>query len=63
MKRFGEKGGGAIIEPFSGSGSIMMACEKMGRRCFGMEKVPTYCEVIKARWEKMTNKKAELINA
>lgn len=46
-----------IVEPFGGSGSTMIAAEKMNRRCFVMEKSPVYCEVIKKRWEKLTKKK------
>ena len=47
-----------IIEPFGGSGSTLIASEKMKRRCFVMEKSPVYCEVIKKRWEKLTGKKS-----
>ncbi len=47
-----------IVEPFGGSGSILIAAEKMHRRCYLMEKSPVYCEVIRRRWEKFTNKKA-----
>lgn len=36
-----------IIEPFGGSGSTLIAAEKMKRRCCTMELVPVYCEVIK----------------
>lgn len=50
-----------IIEPFGGSGSTMIAAEKMKRRCYVMEKSPVYCEVIKKRWEKLTNLKAKEI--
>jgi len=50
-----------IIEPFGGSGSTLIAAEKMKRRCYLMEKSPVYCEVIKHRWEKLTNKKAKKI--
>jgi len=50
-----------IIEPFGGSGSTLIAAEKMKRRCFVMEKSPVYCEVIKKRWEKLTNMEAKLI--
>lgn len=46
-----------IIEPFGGSGSTLIACEKMKRRCYCMELVPTYCEVIIRRWENLTGKK------
>lgn len=47
-----------IIDPFGGSGSILIAAEKMKRRCYLMEKSPVYCEVIRKRWEKLTSKKA-----
>lgn len=51
-----------ILEPFGGSGSTLIACEKTNRKCFMMELDPNYCDVIVARWEKYTGKKAELIN-
>jgi len=50
-----------IIEPFGGSGSTLIAAEKMNRRCYLMEKSPVYCEVIKRRWEKLTGLKAQKI--
>lgn len=52
------KRGDLVVEPFSGSGSTLCACEKIGRRCYGMEKSPVYAEVIRRRWENLTNKKA-----
>jgi len=48
-----------IIEPFGGSGSTLIAAQKMKRRCYLMEKSPVYCEVIKHRWEKLTSLKAK----
>ncbi len=54
--------GGLVLEPFGGSGSTLMACEAMKRRCFIMEKSPVYAEVIRKRWEKFTGKKAIKIN-
>jgi DNA modification methylase len=48
-----------IIEPFGGSGSTLIAAEKMGRRCYLMEKSPVYAEVIKHRWEKLTGLKSK----
>ncbi len=45
-----------MIEPFGGSGSTLIAAEKMKRRCYVMEKSPVYCEVIKRRWSKLTGK-------
>ncbi len=51
-----------IIEPFGGSGSTLIASEKMKRRCYVMEKSAVYCEVIKNRWEKLTGAKAKKIH-
>lgn len=53
------KRGDLVIEPFGGSGSTLIAAEKLRRRCYLMEKSPVYCEVIKRRWEKLTGKKAQ----
>jgi len=50
-----------IIEPFGGSGSTLIAAEKMKRRCYLMEKSPVYAEVIRHRWEKLTGLKATLL--
>lgn len=51
-----------VVDLFGGSGSTLIACEKTNRKCFMMELDPHYCDVIVARWEKYTGKKAELIN-
>jgi DNA modification methylase len=53
--------GDLLYEPFSGSGSAFIACEKHDRRVFGMELDPRYVDLIVARWEKFTGKTAELI--
>jgi len=50
-----------VVEPFGGSGSTLIAAEKLKRRCYLMEKSPVYCEVIKHRWERLTGKKANKI--
>lgn len=55
------KRGDLIMEPFGGSGSTLIASEKMNRTCYIMEKVPAYAEVIMKRWEKTTGKKAKKI--
>lgn len=57
------KGGDAILDLFGGSGSTLIACEKIGRHARVMELDPKYCDVIVKRWEDFTGKKAELINA
>ena len=44
---------GGIYDPFLGSGSTLIACEKMGRRCRGMELDPKYVDVILSRWENL----------
>lgn len=56
------KRGDLVYEPFGGSGSTLIASEKIARRCYVMEKVPTYTEVIIKRWEKQTGMKAKLIS-
>lgn len=56
------KRGDLIMEPFTGSGSTLIAATKMKRRCFCMEKSEVYCEVIIKRWEKLTGLKALKIN-
>jgi DNA modification methylase len=49
-----------IFEPFCGSGTTLIASEKTGRKCYGMEMSPKYCDVIVKRWEEFTGKKAIL---
>ena len=49
-----------IIEPFGGSGTTLIACEQLGRKCRAMELEPKYVDVIIKRWENLTGKKAVL---
>lgn len=51
----------AIYDPFSGSGTTLIACEQLGRKCYAMELDPQYVDVIIERWETLTGQKAELI--
>ena len=51
-----------MLDIFGGSGSTLIACEKLSRRCYMMEIDEHYCDVIIKRWEDYTGKKAELIN-
>jgi DNA modification methylase len=51
-----------ILDIFMGSGSTLIACEKLQRKCYGMELDEKYCDVIIERWEQFTGKKAEKIN-
>lgn len=57
----GTQEGMIVLDAFGGSGTTMIACEQLNRRCRMMELDPHYCDVIIARWEKLTGKKAELI--
>ena len=50
-----------ILDGFGGSGSTLIACEQLNRKCCMAELDPHYCDVIIDRWEKFTGKKAELI--
>jgi DNA modification methylase len=50
-----------ILDTFGGSGSTLIACEKLNRKCFMMELDEHYCDVIVKRWEDYTGKKAELL--
>lgn len=52
------KGGDLVLDPFLGSGTSIIACEKLGRRCYGLELDPVYCDVIIKRWQQFTGKKA-----
>ena len=47
-----------ILDPFGGSGSTLIACEKLGRRCFMIEISPEYYSVVVKRWEAFTGKQA-----
>ena len=52
--------GNIVLDLFGGSGSSMIACEKVGRKARLMELDPKYCDVIVKRWEDFTGKKAVL---
>lgn len=51
--------GDLVLDLFGGSGSTMMACEQLGRKCYSMEFDPRYCDAIIDRWEKFTGYDAE----
>lgn len=54
--------GEAVYEPFSGSGTCLIAAEQLGRRCYAMEIDPKYVQVAKERWERFTGRTAEHID-
>jgi len=45
-----------VYEPFAGSGSQLIAAEKLGRICYGLEISPAYCDVILRRWMEYTGR-------
>ena len=54
------KKGQSVYDPFGGSGTTLIACEKSERNCYMMELSPAYVEIIINRWEKETGKEAIL---
>ena len=54
--------GDTVLDVFGGSGTTLIACEQLGRKCRMMELDPHYCDVIIARWEKLTGRKAVKIS-
>ncbi|MFN9078746.1 MAG: DNA modification methylase [bacterium] len=50
-----------VYEPFAGSGTTLIACERTGRACIAMELDPGYCDVVVRRWEEFTGRKAERV--
>lgn len=55
------KSGDTVLDLFGGSGSTLIACEKINRHARIMELDPKYCDVIIKRWEDFTGKKAVLL--
>jgi DNA modification methylase len=51
---------GIVFDPFGGSGSTLIACEKTNRNCRMMELDEQYCDVIVKRWQEFTGKEATL---
>jgi DNA modification methylase len=49
-----------VYDPFSGSGTTLIACEKTGRKCIAVELSPNYCDAIVRRWQAETGRDAEL---
>lgn len=54
--------GERVLDLFGGSGSTLIACEQLGRKCLMMELDPHYCDVIITRWERLTGRKAVKMN-
>lgn len=54
--------GDVVYDGFLGSGTCLLACEETKRVCVGIEIDAEYCETAISRWEKLTNKTAEIIS-
>jgi len=50
-----------VLDPFLGSGTTLIAAEQLGRKCYGIEISPAYCDVIVERWQNLTGKKAKRV--
>lgn len=50
--------GSEVYDPFLGSGTSIIAAEQLGRRCYGLEIGPEYCDVTIQRWQQLTGKQA-----
>jgi DNA modification methylase len=57
------KPGDIVLDPFCGSGTTLIACEASGRKCRAIEIEPKYGDVILARWERATGKKAHRLTS
>jgi site-specific DNA-methyltransferase (adenine-specific) len=51
----------SVLDLFGGTGTTLIACEQLNRKCYMMEMSPQYVDLIIDRWETFTGKKAELI--
>lgn len=56
------KQGEKVLDLFGGSGSTLIACQQLDRKCYMMELDPGYAEIIITRWEEYTGEEAERIN-
>jgi len=60
LRLYGEKSE-LVLEPFSGAGTTIVACERLGRKCRAVEISPAYCAVAIQRWADMTGQEPELV--
>ncbi len=50
--------GQTVLDPFCGTGTTLIECERAKRKCLAIEKEPRYCDIIIERWQKYTGKHA-----
>jgi DNA modification methylase len=55
LVRNSSRRGDIVLDSFAGSGSTLIACERLGRRCVAVELDPAYCDVIRRRYEEYTD--------
>ena len=60
---FSSNPGAIVFDPFLGSGTTLIACERLGRRCRGIEISPAYVGVTLERWATMTGKTPTLLDS
>lgn len=60
LKRYSKKND-IIVDPYGGSGSTLIACEQLNRKCFMCEIDEHYCDIIIQRWENLTGQEAVLL--
>ena len=53
----------SVLDVFGGTGTTLIACEQLNRKCYMAEISPEYCDVILQRWENLTGKKATRIKS
>lgn len=53
--------GELVLDLFIGGGTTLLACELTGRRCIGVDVEPKWIDTVIARWEKLTDRKAEIV--
>jgi len=51
-----------LIDPFLGSGTTVLAAERTGRRCYGIELDPLYVDTVILRWQRMTGQQARHVS-
>lgn len=56
------RSGEVVLDPFGGSGTSVVACEQLGRRCATIELDPHYASVIVERWERLTGREAQRVS-
>jgi DNA modification methylase len=52
------RSGDVLYEPFAGSGSTLIAADRLSRRCYGIDVDPRYCDVVLSRWERFSGQRA-----